>query len=361
MARLSLRDVKKRFKTMEVLHGIDLDIGDKEFVVFVGPSGCGKSTLLRLIAGLDPITDGEFTLNGQRMNDVAPSKRGIAMVFQSYALYPHMDVYENMAFGARLMGLDKAEVEARITDTARMLQLEPLLQRKPRELSGGQRQRVAIGRALVRKPDVFLLDEPLSNLDAALRSDVRLEIAKLHRDIGATMIYVTHDQVEAMTLADRIVVMNLGRIEQVGSPRELYETPANTFVATFIGSPKMTLVNVDRDGDRVSLAQSGSVVVGRLPAGGETKLKLGVRPDALTIVRGAADNGFSAKVIYTEYLGDNAYVYARLGDGTQISVRTSPSEHYAPDEAVTVRIDPAAAHFFSQSDGRRLPAAAAAA
>ena len=246
MAQLSLRGIKKRFKEVSVLHGIDLEIDDREFVVFVGPSGCGKSTLLRLIAGLDPISDGEFVLNGRTMNGVPPSRRGIAMVFQSYALYPHMDVYENMAFGARLMGLEPAEVDARIAETSRMLKLEPLLKRKPRELSGGQRQRVAIGRALVRKPDVFLLDEPLSNLDAALRSDVRLEIARLHRDIGATMIYVTHDQVEAMTLADRIVVMNLGRIEQVGTPRELYETPANTFVATFIGSPKMALVDVQR-------------------------------------------------------------------------------------------------------------------
>jgi ABC-type sugar transport system ATPase subunit len=225
MAQLSLRGIRKDFRNVEVLRGIDLDIGDRELVVFVGPSGCGKSTLLRLIAGLDDITAGEFILNGRSMLGVPPSKRDIAMVFQSYALYPHMSVYENMAFGVRLQGLPKAEIDARITDAATMLQLTPLLDRKPKELSGGQRQRVAIGRALVRKPSVFLLDEPLSNLDAALRSDVRLEIAKLHRQVGGTMIYVTHDQVEAMTLADRIVVMNGGRIEQVGSPRELYETP----------------------------------------------------------------------------------------------------------------------------------------
>ncbi len=247
MARLSLRGIKKRFKAVEVLHGIDLDVNDRELIVFVGPSGCGKSTLLRLIAGLDPITDGEFLLNDKRMNEVAPSRRGIAMVFQSYALYPHMNVYENMAFGARLMGLSKAEVEARIAEATRMLRLEPLLERKPRELSGGQRQRVAIGRALVRKPQLLLLDEPLSNLDAALRSEVRLEIARLHREIGGTTIYVTHDQVEAMTLADRIVVMNGGRIEQFGSPRELYETPANTFVANFIGSPRMAMLGVERE------------------------------------------------------------------------------------------------------------------
>jgi lactose/L-arabinose transport system ATP-binding protein len=356
LAQLALRGIKKSFKSVAVLHGIDLDIADREFVVFVGPSGCGKSTLLRLIAGLDPITEGEFHLNSRLMNGVAPSKRGIAMVFQSYALYPHMDVYENMAFGARLMGLTTAEVEARIAEAARMLQLEPLLKRRPRELSGGQRQRVAIGRALVRKPDLFLLDEPLSNLDAALRSEVRLEIAKLHRQLGATMIYVTHDQVEAMTLADRIVVMNQGRIEQVGRPRELYETPANTFVATFIGSPRMTLIPVTRAGDRLTLEGAGSVSPGRLPETADGKITLGVRPDALDLSRGSDGEGFSASVIYTEYLGDNAFVYARLGNGTQVSVRTGPDVHFAADEAVTVSVRPGGAHFFSAEDGRRLGA-----
>jgi ABC-type sugar transport system ATPase subunit len=353
LARLSLRGIKKRFKAVAVLHGIDLDIGDKEFVVFVGPSGCGKSTLLRLIAGLDPITEGEFSLNGRLMNGVPPSKRGIAMVFQSYALYPHMDVYENMAFGARLMGLQKAEVEERIAEAARMLHLEGLLQRKPRELSGGQRQRVAIGRALVRKPDVFLLDEPLSNLDAALRAEVRLEIAKLHNAVGATMIYVTHDQVEAMTLADRIVVMNNGRIEQVGTPRQLYEQPANTFVATFIGSPKMTLLDVERDGTTLGLSGGGSVRLERLPSS-ERAITLGLRADGLSLRRGTVENGFAASVIYTEYLGDNAYVYARLGNGTQISVRTSPTEHFDNDETVAIEVLPEQVHFFARDDGRRL-------
>jgi multiple sugar transport system ATP-binding protein len=354
VAQLALRGIKKSFKTVEVLHGIDLDIGDKEFVVFVGPSGCGKSTLLRLIAGLDPMTEGSFHLNGKLMNNVPPSRRGIAMVFQSYALYPHMDVYENMAFGARLMGLGKPEVEARIAEAARMLQLAPLLRRKPRELSGGQRQRVAIGRALVRNPDVFLLDEPLSNLDAALRSEVRLEIARLHHEIGATMIYVTHDQVEAMTLADRIVVMNNGRIEQVGTPRELYQSPANTFVATFIGSPKMTLLHVEREGQAVGVSGAGSVTLERLPQSAARELTLGVRSDALALRRGAGGEGFAASVIYTEYLGDNAYVYARLGNGTQVSVRTSPEDYYDPDEQVTVALRPEAAHFFDREDGRRL-------
>ncbi|MBC7155957.1 MAG: ATP-binding cassette domain-containing protein, partial [Rhodobacteraceae bacterium] len=266
MAQLSLEGIVKRFGAEQVLHGIDLDIRDRELVVFVGPSGCGKSTLLRLIAGLDPITAGTFRLDGRVMNDVAPSRRGIAMVFQSYALYPHMDVFENMAFGARLMGLTEAEVRARIDEAAAMLKLEALLKRRPRELSGGQRQRVAIGRALVRKPRVLLLDEPLSNLDAALRSDVRLEIARLHREIGGTTIYVTHDQVEAMTLADRIVVMNAGRIAQVGTPRQLFETPADTFVATFIGSPRMTLLTLGGRGGRFGLDGAGEVALPGAPA-----------------------------------------------------------------------------------------------
>jgi len=355
LAQLSLRGVKKRFKDLEVLHGIDLDIGDKEFVVFVGPSGCGKSTLLRLIAGLDPMSDGDMVLNGRSLKGVAPSKRDMAMVFQSYALYPHMDVYENMAFGARLMGLRPEEVEARINESARMLKLEALLKRKPRELSGGQRQRVAIGRALVRKPELFLLDEPLSNLDAALRSDVRLEIAKLHRDIGATMIYVTHDQVEAMTLADRIVVMNQGRIEQVGSPRELYETPANTFVATFIGSPKMTLIEVGRDGNRLAIQNGGSAAFASAPAG-DARLLLGVRPDGLKLQRGEAPEGFAARVVYAEYLGDNVYVYAQLANGQQVVVRADPGENYAADDVVTIVPAPQAAHFFSAETGKRLAA-----
>jgi lactose/L-arabinose transport system ATP-binding protein len=355
MARLSLRGIKKSFRTTHVLHGIDLDIGDREFVVFVGPSGCGKSTLLRLIAGLDPITEGEFVLNDQRMNDVPPSKRGIAMVFQSYALYPHMDVYENMAFGARLMGLTKPEVEARIAEAARMLRLEPLLQRKPRELSGGQRQRVAIGRALVRKPEVFLLDEPLSNLDAALRSEVRLEIARLHRQIGGTMIYVTHDQVEAMTLADRIVVMNLGRIEQVGTPRELYETPANVFVAGFIGSPKMALVEVQKSAGNIVFGGGDSLALARLPSQADGPLTIGVRPDAWSLSRNLQEPGISAIVVYTEYLGENAFVYARLADGALVGVRTTPNDLYEPDEPVRLSVDSNAIHFFSAEDGRRLP------
>ncbi|HTN63040.1 MAG TPA: sn-glycerol-3-phosphate ABC transporter ATP-binding protein UgpC [Devosia sp.] len=354
MAQLSLRGIKKGFKAIKVLHGIDLEVDDKELIVFVGPSGCGKSTLLRLIAGLDPITEGEFRLNGHLMNAVPPSRRGIAMVFQSYALYPHMDVYENMAFGARLMGLGKTEVERRIDETARMLRLEPLLKRRPGELSGGQRQRVAIGRALVRKPDLLLLDEPLSNLDAALRSQVRLEIAKLHRDIGGTTIYVTHDQVEAMTLADRIVVMNLGRVEQFGTPRELYETPANTFVATFIGSPQMALLEVTRSGDQLIIAGTGAITPSHLPVADETSFLLGARPDALVLTVGHEGEGFAANVVYTEYLGDNAFVYARLADGTLLSARCSPDINLAIDAPVRINVLPNKAHYFSRATKQRL-------
>ena len=356
MAQLSLRAIKKRFKTTDVLHGIDLEVQDGELVVFVGPSGCGKSTLLRLIAGLDPISDGEFWLNGQLMNTIAPSRRGIAMVFQSYALYQHMDVYENMAFGARLMGLSSSDVEARIAEAARMLKLEPLLKRKPRELSGGQRQRVAIGRALVRKPKLLLLDEPLSNLDAALRSEVRLEIARLHREIGGTTIYVTHDQVEAMTLADRIVVMNQGRIEQFGSPRELYEHPANTFVATFIGSPKMALLPLTREGDSLRSAGYGALVPTHLPAAAERELLVGARPDAFVISPGSEGNGLEGRVVYTEYLGDNAYVYVRLGDDQLVSVRATPETNLPPDAPVRLDILPGKAHYFSRQTQLRIAA-----
>jgi multiple sugar transport system ATP-binding protein len=298
------------------------------------------------------MTSGRFVLNGRSMDGVAPSKRDIAMVFQSYALYPHMDVRENMAFGVRLMGLPKPEIERRIRETAAMLQLEPLLGRRPRELSGGQRQRVAIGRALVRKPALFLLDEPLSNLDAALRADVRLEIAKLHREIGGTMIYVTHDQVEAMTLADRIVVMNGGRIEQVGTPRELYERPANTFVGTFIGSPRMALVGAERAGGRLSIPGSGAVALTAAP-GGAGPVTLGVRPDGFEIA--PAGEGYRAAFEYSEYLGNESYVYARLGCGTRIGLRAGPERiDRRPGDAVTLRPVPGALHFFDSESGMRL-------
>src|SRR5918997_1430994 len=242
MANVSLKGIQKNYGTVQVIKGVDLSIDDREFCVFVGPSGCGKSTLLRMIAGLEEITTGDLIIDGQRVNDVPPSERGLAMVFQSYALYPHMSVADNMGFSLRLAGVSKEERRAKVAEAARILHLDKLLDRKPKELSGGQRQRVAIGRAIVRKPRVFLFDEPLSNLDAALRVQMRIEIAKLHHQLGATMVYVTHDQVEAMTLADRIVVLNAGAVEQCGSPLEVYHHPRNLFVAGFIGSARMNFL-----------------------------------------------------------------------------------------------------------------------
>src|SRR6202162_3758383 len=242
MATLQLRDIRKSFGSFEVIKGIDLDIDDREFVVFVGPSGCGKSTLLRMIAGLEEISAGDLMIDGKRVNRVGPADRGLAIVFQSYALYPHMTVRQNMAFALRLAGVAKAERDRKVDEAARILQLEPYLERRPKDLSGGQRPRVAIGRAIVRQPKVFLFDEPLSNLDASLRGQMRIELLRLHDELNATMIYVTHDQVEAMTMADKIVVLQAGRIEQVGSPLELYHQPCNQFVAGFIGSPKMNFL-----------------------------------------------------------------------------------------------------------------------
>src|SRR3954467_15932111 len=242
MAQVAIRNVSKAFGSVQVLHGVSVDIADGQFMVFVGPSGCGKSTLLRMIAGLESIGGGTLPIGGTLANDIAPAQRKLAMVFQSYALYPHMTVYENMAFALKLAGHKPAEVQAAVERAAAILQIAPLLKRRPKELSGGQRQRVAIGRAIVRKPEVFLFDEPLSNLDAALRAQTRVELARLHRELGATMIYVTHDQVEAMTLGQKIVVFNGGRIEQVGTPSELYQRPANLFVAGFLGSPRMNLL-----------------------------------------------------------------------------------------------------------------------
>lgn len=266
MSEIKLKNVVKSFGQVEVLHGVDIDIEDGEFVVFVGPSGCGKSTLLRLIAGLEEITSGDLHIGDRRVNDMPPVDRGIAMVFQSYALYPHMTVYKNMAFGLKMIDQGKDEIDKRVRNAAEILQLTELLDRKPAQLSGGQRQRVAIGRAIVRDPDVFLFDEPLSNLDAALRVQTRLEIAKLHQDLKNTVIYVTHDQVEAMTLADKIVVLHDGNVEQIGSPLELYHNPTNLFVAGFIGSPKMNFFDA-----KVTAITNGQVEI-ELPDGSKITL-----------------------------------------------------------------------------------------
>ncbi|HEY4803440.1 MAG TPA: sn-glycerol-3-phosphate ABC transporter ATP-binding protein UgpC, partial [Paraburkholderia sp.] len=285
MASVILRDVLKRYDDNEVLRDVNLDIGDGEFVVFVGPSGCGKTTLMRMIAGLEDISGGDLMIDGTRMNDVPPAKRGIAMVFQSYALYPHMTLYDNMAFGLKLAGAKKPEIDAAVKNAAKILHIDHLLERKPKQLSGGQRQRVAIGRAITRKPKVFLFDEPLSNLDAALRVKMRLEFARLHDELKTTMIYVTHDQVEAMTLADKIVVLSAGNVEQVGSPNRLYHAPANRFVAGFIGSPKMnfldgTVQQVGSDGIVVRYATGDTQKVGVEPGKAREgdKVTVGIRP-----------------------------------------------------------------------------------
>jgi len=315
MTGLVLKDIRKAYGQVKVLHGIDLEIKEGEFVVFVGPSGCGKSTLLRMIAGLEDITSGEMYIDGQLVNDVPPSKRGIAMVFQSYALYPHMTVYDNMAFGMRIAGETKEEIDRRVRSAANILQLGPYLDRLPKALSGGQRQRVAIGRAICRNPKVFLFDEPLSNLDAALRVATRIEIAKLNEQMAdTTMIYVTHDQVEAMTLADRIVVLSAGRIEQVGPPLELYERPANLFVARFIGSPAMNVMPVTiigtGDTTRIKLKDGSEVSVDVTTAASEQgkTASFGVRPEDLAIATGD-ESLFEGEVEIVEALGEVTLLY----------------------------------------------------
>ncbi len=325
MADIHLREVCKAFGKLRVIERVDLDIADGEFVVFVGPSGCGKSTLLRLIAGLEDVTSGELFIDGRRVNDVPPAQRGVAMVFQSYALYPHMSVFDNMAFGLKLAKRDRPEIGRRVQRAATLLQIEHLLERLPKELSGGQRQRVAIGRAIVRQPGVFLFDEPLSNLDAALRVQTRIEIAKLHRELGASMIYVTHDQVEAMTLADRIVLLNAGEavlqegsIAQVGPPLALYHHPVNLFVAGFIGSPKMNFLS-----GRLTRIEPTSVTI-TLPDGSMARalvdasaaqpgdmVTLGIRPEHV-MLDASADNTVQAEVVHVEHLGESSFLHTQV-------------------------------------------------
>jgi len=314
-----LSGIRKAFG--DVIHGIDLTIEEGAFVVFVGPSGCGKSTLLRMIAGLEEVTDGEIEIKGRNVTDLDPSDRGIAMVFQSYALYPHMSVRENLAFGLKMAHTPAAEIDARVKAASAILKIDPLLERRPGQLSGGQRQRVAIGRAIVRKPDVFLFDEPLSNLDAELRVSMRIEIARLHRELGNTMIYVTHDQTEAMTLADKIVVLRDGRIEQQGMPRQLYEDPDNLFVAGFIGSPRMNLINATWAGN-ATLNLAGRDIPAPIAGSGLTAgqaLTFGIRPEHL---RPACDasGSLEATVDFAEYLGGTQYLYCQLDDGQPLTV-----------------------------------------
>ncbi|WDR05185.1 sn-glycerol-3-phosphate ABC transporter ATP-binding protein UgpC [Devosia rhodophyticola] len=319
MPGLSLKGVTKAYGATKVIHGVDIEIDKGEFCVFVGPSGCGKSTLLRMIAGLEEISGGDVFINDQRVNEVDPSHRGVAMVFQTYALYPHMSVEQNMGFGLRMNGRPKAEVAKRVEDAAKILQIEELLDRKPRQLSGGQRQRVAIGRAIVRDPQVFLFDEPLSNLDAELRVATRLEIAKLHRQLGgATMIYVTHDQVEAMTLATKIVVLRQGIVEQVGAPMELYSNPANLFVAGFIGSPKMNFLEVSPGADGALQFKDGRSI--NVTGKANNIATVGVRADQLRAAPLDAA-ALTGEVSVVERLGDAEFVYVRTGWGQEIVVR----------------------------------------
>jgi len=363
VAAISLQAVGKRFGKTEVIRNVGFDIRDGEFAVFVGPSGCGKSTLLRLIAGLEDLSAGSIAFDGQDVTELPPAERGVAMVFQSYALYPHMNVYDNMAFGLKLAKTDTRSIDERMRETARILQIEPLLDRKPRELSGGQRQRVAIGRAIVRQPRVFLFDEPLSNLDAALRVQMRIELKRLHRELGTTMIYVTHDQVEAMTLADRIVVLNAGAVEQIGAPLELYRHPRNLFVAGFIGSPKMNFLAATvtvSDAGQVTLdLGSGLPVVAavadttRLRPG--AKLTLGLRPEHLTAA--SADTAqLDGEVVALEHLGSETYVHLACGHGAPLVLKSAGDTAIELGQRVSVAVPPDACYLFDET-GMALPRA----
>jgi multiple sugar transport system ATP-binding protein len=362
MAEVNLRKVVKRYDDVEAVRGIDLDIADHEFVVLVGPSGCGKSTTLRMIAGLEDITDGDIMIGGDVVNDVPPKDRDIAMVFQNYALYPHMTVAENMSFGLRLKHYPKAEIKSRVTEAARMLDITDLIDRKPKQLSGGQRQRVAMGRAIVRNPKVFLFDEPLSNLDAKLRVQMRIEIKKVHQKVRTTTVYVTHDQVEAMTLADRVVVMNKGRIEQIGTPNELYHKPATRFVAGFIGSPAMNFIpcrleetsghlNI-RLADRLSfpLPPARAARYQKVPR--EDKLLIGIRPEHLTEPR-APEPGietFETVLDVTEPMGMETLVYFTL-EGSQICGRVSPGAGASDGAPMRLAVDLNNMHLLNEGTG----------
>jgi lactose/L-arabinose transport system ATP-binding protein len=355
---LQLRNVRKSYGRLEVIKGVNLDIEPKEFVVFVGPSGCGKSTLLRMIAGLEEISAGDLYIGAKRMNDVDPSKRGIAMVFQSYALYPHMSVRENMGFALRFAGVPKPEIDRQVDEAARTLELGALMDRRPRELSGGQRQRVAIGRAIVRHPDVFLFDEPLSNLDAELRVHMRIELAKLHKSLAATVIYVTHDQVEAMTLADKIVVMRDGMISQVGSPLDVFDNPDNTFVAGFIGSPKINFVkavveSISKATTTVSMpAYEGAKISFKLQAthlAVGDPVTVGLRPQHFNTT-GALK--FKLNIDLVEHLGGESFVYAGNNSGDLITVATQAGRALKSGQKFIAHFDPINALLFDASGQR---------
>jgi multiple sugar transport system ATP-binding protein len=352
MATVRLEKVRKSFDGVEVIKGVSLDIEDRQFAVFVGPSGCGKTTLLRLIAGLEEITSGDLFIDGKKANGVPPAKRGLAMVFQSYALYPHMTVAGNLAFGLKLAGMSRKPRTLKVLEAARILHLEELLGRKPRELSGGQRQRVAIGRAIVREPRAFLFDEPLSNLDAALRAQMRVEILRLHRQLNATTIYVTHDQVEAMTMADRIIVLNEGRVEQTGTPLELYHRPRNLFVAGFIGSPRMNFIqgSVSAATERgLSVSVAGGATIRVTKRGGlraREEVTVGFRPEQLSL---GAPGGISGEALVVERLGASTFVHVRIDGGDMLNVAAEGDSPVRAGERVEIGFDPSRCHLFNQA------------
>ena len=359
MAQVHLRGVKKSYDKLEVIHGIDMEIADGEFIVIVGPSGCGKSTLLRMVAGLERITGGEIAIGDRVVNELEPKDRDIAMVFQNYALYPHFSVYENMAYGLKIRGLSKAEIDQRVQKAAKILELGALLQRRPRQLSGGQRQRVAMGRAIVREPAVFLFDEPLSNLDAKLRVQMRLEIKRLQRELDITSIYVTHDQVEAMTLADRLIVMNAGVADQIGTPMDVYERPASVFVAGFIGSPSMNFLagKVTADRRAVDLAGTGAQRI-TLPLGLPTTaaagapVALGVRPEHL---HPDPDGALEFEIELAEPLGADTLLHGRFGEARElVTVRQGGHIQARPGEKRRFKAEPGHLHVFDSQTGKRI-------
>jgi lactose/L-arabinose transport system ATP-binding protein len=352
MSGVTLTNLTKKYGPIQVIHGVDLEINDGEFCVFVGPSGCGKSTLLRMVAGLEETTSGQISIGSRDVTTVDPADRGVAMVFQTYALYPHMTVAENVGFGLKMNKVPKAEIARKVKEASDILKLGPYLDRKPKALSGGQRQRVAIGRAIVRGPEVFLFDEPLSNLDAELRVEMRAEIARLHNEIGATMIYVTHDQVEAMTLADKIVVLRDGYIEQVGSPLELYRNPDNKFVAGFIGSPGMNFLKGVVTNSGVTIAALGDQLIStdvNLPAIGSTVV-VGIRPQHTSIKGGGGD--FTVDI--TEQLGGVSYVYLNAPTGERVVVESKNEEEMIAGSGISIAIDAETAMFFDEETDARL-------
>ena len=351
MASVTYEGVTKRFTaTTAAVNNLNLEVRDTEFMVLVGPSGCGKSTALRMLAGLEDVTEGSIKIGDRIVNDTPPRDRDIAMVFQSYALYPHMTVYDNLAFGLKMRGTPKSEIHRRVTDAARILELDGLLVRKPRQLSGGQRQRVALGRAIVREPKVFLLDEPLSNLDAKLRVQTRIELHKQHQVLKATFIYVTHDQVEAMTMGDRIAVMKDGVLQQVAPPREIYDHPANMYVAAFIGSPTMNMVPVTVEG-KTARASGFEVELPR--AIGAGKAILGIRPEALTERTIEGYQNLDMKVEVVEVLGSDQYLFGKIG-GDSITARVDPNLHVGPGDRVRLSLDPRRLHAFNPDDEKAL-------